>query len=294
MGWRRITVLLLAAVCAVSALASTPVRIVGSDLLGPRFREAIEKFASEGDFTITLDLEGTRAGREALGAARADLGLFLLPPTETPLADNLFVSRPMAYQPLVFVVPRSSPIRQVTHDQIRGIFTAVGAQTASTWGDVGQTGEWRGRSIAAHAIALETALAVPFARSTLFNGASLKPTVQLAPDWDVFQRRMLAAENSIGLSTAVPVEGDPLRALAIATSVSDAAFLPTAENLADGSYTLRLPLYLTVRRSSTERLLPLLRFLLGDEAAEALVAAQFQPLPIGARNQLIFELEELR
>jgi hypothetical protein len=37
-----------------------------------------------------------------------------------------------------------------------------------------------------------------------------------------------------------------------------------------------------------------LKFLLSDETAAALASADFVPLPAGVRNQLVFELEEMR
>jgi ABC-type phosphate transport system substrate-binding protein len=84
-----------------------------------------------------------------------------------------------------------------------------------------------------------------------------------------------------------------LRALALAPSLRDAAHLPTSENLHDGSYPLRLPLYVAFRREAAPRLLLFLRFLLSDEGADALATANFHALPVDARNQLAFELEAL-
>jgi hypothetical protein len=36
-----------------------------------------------------------------------------------------------------------------------------------------------------------------------------------------------------------------------------------------------------------------LKFLLADETAAALAPADFVPLPVGVRNQLVFEIEEM-
>lgn len=278
----------------LSLAARAEIRVVGSDLLGPRFLAAVEEFAREAGLPVSFDLRGTRPGIEALNTGRADLGLLTLPPGELPPAGPPVVSHAVAFQPVVVLVPRGATITQLTHAQLRGIFAVNSAENASTWGDVGLSGEWRARPIAAHAPAPENFLTVALARRLVFNGAELKPTVLLASDLAQLTLRLGAGDNTVALSPAMPPEGAQFRAVAVATSVNDAAFPPTPENLAAGTYALRLPLYLAVRRAPAERLLPLLRFLLSDVAAEALAEANFQLLPVGARNQLIFELEELR
>lgn len=278
---------------AVAVAASAQVRIVGSDLLGRDFTRALETFAHEHELVLTLDLRGTRPGVEQLASARADLGLFLLPPGEVPPGDAFF-SRPIAFQPLAVLVPRASPLTQLTLAQVRGVFAAGGVDSKSTWGDLGLVGDWRVRPLAVHTLAPQAALTVPLARRLFFNGGDLKPTVLVADDLAQLEARLLAAPNTIGLGPTAPSEDAPLRAVALAASASEAAFAPTPSNLAAGNYPWRLTLYLTLRRSSAERLLPLLRHILGDAGAETLARAQLQPLPIGERNQLIFELEELR
>jgi phosphate transport system substrate-binding protein len=277
----------------VSSVGHAQVRLVGSDLLGAPFAAALSQFAEQNGLKVTRDLRGTRLGLEELGAGRADLGLFVLPPGETPPEDGLLVSRAIAFQPLVVVVPRRSPVTQLTYAQVRAIFAESSAPSLVVWGDVSGVAERLGR-IAPFALAPEISLAVPLARRALFDGAPLHSTVKLVPDFAELSRGLLAAENTVALATAVPAAADSLRALALAASLTEPAFAPTAENLADGSYALRLPLYVTLRRSSAERLLPLLRFLLSESGAATLEAAHFQPLPRGARNQLVLEFEVLR
>ncbi len=278
---------------AAAGVGVAQVRVVGSDLLGAKFTQSLEAFAREHDFALALDLRGTRAGIEQLASARADLGLFLLPPGENPPGEA-FVSHPIGFQPIAVLVPRASPLTQLTLAQVRGVFAVGGVDAKSTWGDLGLVGDWRARPLAVHALAPQAALTVPLARRLLFNGAEFKPTVLFADDLVQFESRLLAAPNTIGVGSLAPTEDAPLRAVALAASATDAAFGPSPENLAAGNYPWRLTLYVTLRRSSGERLLPLLRHMLSEAGAEALLGAQIQPLPIGARNQLIFELEELR
>lgn len=295
MNLRRSFVLALSgvAMAVVSSVVAADIRVVGSDLLGEPFRVAVAKFAQENGLEVVVEMRGTRPGIEQLAAGGAEVGLFALPPGETPPAEA-FASRAIAFQPVVIAVPQASPLTQMTFTQARGAFALGAAENLSTWGDLGFSGEWRARPLAAHALAPEAGLTLPLARRLLLRGAELKPTILLATSVAQLTERLQASENTLGLSSAVPVEGGGLRAVSLAASVTEPAYAPTPENLAGGQYALSLPLYVTVRRTSAPHLLPFLKFLLSDAGVEALAASQFVALPISARNQLVFELEELR
>ncbi|MBI2510829.1 MAG: substrate-binding domain-containing protein [Opitutae bacterium] len=282
---------LLASIALATAGRAAEVRIVGSDLLGPAFAAALEKFGRENGAKIAATLAGTRPGLDQLRAGVADVGLFALPPGETPPAAP-FVAHVIACQPVVLIVPDKLPLTQLTAAQVRGIFAATGAENLTLWGELGLTGEWRARTIAIHVVEPAAALTLPLFRRLALSGAELKPLANTAA-LDRVLDRVRASDNAIGLVATLPAQGSGLRALALAPSVRESAHQPTAANLHDGSYPLRLPLYLVFRREAVPRLLVFLRFLLSDECADALAQADFQPLPPDARNQLVFELEEL-
>lgn len=282
--------LLLVSVAVVGAALAAEIRVAGSDLLGPAFVAAMEKFGRENGVTVTPLLAGTRPGLDRLRSGDADLGLFALPPGETAPGEPL-LTRVVAYQPVVLVVPDKLPLTQLTLTQARGIFAATGAENFALWGELGLTGEWRTRTIAIQAIEPTAALTLPLFRRLALNHAELKPLASTATLERVLDR-VRNSDNGIGLVPAVPDATSGLRAIALAPSVRESAHLPTAENLHDGSYPLRLPLYVSFRREAAPRLQLFLRFLLSDECAEALAQAHFVALPIDARNQLVFELEE--
>ena len=284
--------LALAGFGAALARGELPV-VVGSDLLGARFEAQVRTMAEEAGWAVSFDLVGTRPGLARLRAGEAVVGIFLLPPGEEPPAGEFF-SRAIGYQTATVVVPESSPLRQLALDQVRGVFVSGARVDCATWGDLGVAGEWRARPIAAHAVAAGGSLALPLMQRLVFAGAELKPTVLLADDTGQLARRVRAGDNTLGLATGVPAPGSGLRAVALAAGLTVPAYAPTAENVHDGSYPLRLPLYLCVRRTEAVRLLPLLRIVLSEGVAEALAAADFQPLPVAARNQAIFELEDVR
>lgn len=283
---------LLAVAAGLPASAGSDLRLVGSDLLGPEFAAVLARYAAEHELTLQLDLAGTRPGIARLQAGQADLGFFALPPGEVPPGDPL-LSRVIATQALVVIVPDAVPLTQITQAQLRGIFALGAGENVTNWGDLGLTGEWRGRAIVPFVPAPAAGLTLPLARRLLFSGAELKPTVVQPPTLAALGTQLLETRSGVALTPAVPVAGGGFRALAVAASLSEPALQPTPENL-HGGYALRLPLYVTFRREATPRLLPLLRHLLGEEGAEALARAHFHLLPVAARNQLLFELEALR
>ncbi len=281
--------LVIGAVLA-GAAGAAEIRVAGSDLLGPAFVAAVEKFGRENGVTVTPLLGGTRPGLDRLRSSDVDIGLFALPPGETPPGEPL-LTRVIAYQPVVLVVPDKLPVTQLTLAQVRGICAATGAENFTQWGELGLTGEWRTRTIAIQAIEPRAALTLPLFRRLVLNNADLKPLASITTLERVLDG-VRNSDNGIGLVPVVPDANGGLRAVALAPSVRESAHLPTPENLHDGSYPLRLPLYVSFRREAAPRLQLFLRFLLSDECAEALAPAHFVALPIDARNRLVFELEE--
>jgi len=281
----------LAALILVAAMKAAPVLIAGSDLLGPSVRAALELFARDNDLALEFSLDGSRPGLDRLRAGEVDLGLFVLPPGESAPADSL-VARVIAYQPVVFVVSERLPLKQITAAQVRGLWAATGAEGFSKWGELGLADDSRARSVAVQAVDPREALTLAIVRRLIFEGAELRSTTSLGTLAQVLER-VRSSDNTIGLVPVLPTGGDGLRAVAYAPTVKDAAYTPTAENLHDGSYPLRLPLYVVFRREDAARHLVLLRFLLSEEFGLELAKSAFIPLPYGPRSQLMFELEKL-
>jgi ABC-type phosphate transport system substrate-binding protein len=278
--------------CLLASVApAAEIRVVGSDLLGPRFVAALERFGRENETTVVVSLAGSRPSLERLRSGDADLALLALPPGEATPTEPL-LARVIAYQPVVLVVPTKLPLTQLTLAQVRGIFAANSAENFARWSEVGVAGEARTRPIEIHTVEPAAALTLPLFRRLALNGAEIKPLARTASLTRVLEG-VRASDNAIGLVPVVPGADDGLRALALAASVRESAHLPTRENLHDGHYPLRLPLYVCFRRDAAPRLLLLLRFLLSDEGAEVLSSANFQALPVTVRNQLLFELEGL-
>jgi phosphate transport system substrate-binding protein len=285
---------LLAALCLLALSArATEIRVVGSDLLGESFGRAAAEFARQNDTVVKLNLRGTRPGVDDLQLGRADLGVFLLPSDEPAPLDRL-VSRVVAYQVAVVVVPSVSPLRQMTMPQLRGLYAQTSGQTLLRWGDVNLSGSWADRPVLLRALAAKAGLAFPLFQRVVLAGGEPNALLEYLPTEAAFAQRVATTDNAIGVTGLFPAEPAGLRVLSLAASPTDPAYAPTPENVHQGGYPLRMPLYVTFPREARADLLPFLKFLLSDEGAAALTPAHFVPLPVGVRNQLVFELEEMK
>jgi phosphate transport system substrate-binding protein len=267
--------LMLASLLATTASAAE-IRVVGSDLLGEGFARAVAQFARENDTGVKLDLRGTRPGTDDLVAARADVGIFLLPAAEIPPSGSV-VSRTIGYQVTVVAVPVASPLTQVTLAQLRAIFGAEGTKERTTF-----------------AVSPQAGLAWSLFQRVILQDAPPRVALEFSPSGSVLAQRLRAVENSIGVVGIAAAGNGGLRMLAVAAGPTEPAFLPTAENVHAGNYPMRLVLYVSFPRTKAPELQRFLKFLLSDDTAAALAPADFVPLPVGARNQLVFELEEMR
>jgi phosphate transport system substrate-binding protein len=270
------TILCLAAALLDISAHAAEIRVTGSDLLGEGFSRVVAEFARQEDVAVKLDLRGTRPGIEDLNAGRADVGIFLLPAAEPPPAGHV-TSRVVGYQVAVVAVPAASPLTQVTVPQLRGIFAEAGGKDRTLF-----------------AVAPQAGLGWPLFQQVILQGTMPQASLEFLPDGPAFAERLRAAENGIGITGAAAAGTGGLRMLAMAAGPTEPAYLPTPENVHRGSYPLRLTLYVTFRRSAASELQRFLKFLLADETAAALAPADFVPLPVNVRNQLVFELEEMR
>lgn len=266
---------LLTAVLLATITPAAEIRVVGSDLLGEGFARAVAEFARQNDTGVKLDLGGTRPGMADLEAGRADAGIFMLPAAETPPAGDV-MSRVIGYQVAVVAVPAASPLTQATVAQLRGSFGETGSKDRTPC-----------------VISPQAGLAWPLFQRVILQDTAPKASLTFSQSGAALARRLLAAENSIGV-TGIAAAGGGLRVLGVAAGPAEPAYLPTPENVHSGAYPLRLVLYVSFPRAKAPELQRFLKFLLSDETAAALAPADFVPLPVGVRNQLVFELEEMR
>lgn len=282
--------LVLLSVLAGSLLHSAPVRIVGSDLLSPALDRGLAAYADRDDLEIEVKLEGSGVGLDRLRNNQADLALLVFPPQGKPPSDE-FATLPVAYFTAVLAARNSIPVSQLTFAQIGGIYGDAEQSNHRRWGDVGASGPWAGRGILATGISRQGSLAFDLLRAEVLKTNRLKPTVVQLDSAEQLIARIRGEEGGIAVLPLPPPEDSGLKVLLVSRTDQAVAYPPTSDNLHNGDYPLRMPVYLVFRKSDAARLNQTLRFLLGESALPLWTQAGAIPAPIQARNQFIFDIE---
>jgi phosphate transport system substrate-binding protein len=278
----------------VARAAAPAVTVAGSDLLGPEFSAGVSAFAKRANLSVALRLTGSRAGLEALQAGRADLALLMFAPDERPPAAP-YVARPVAFCTAVVVVPAALPLEQVTFAQLRALYAAAEPAPPKFWFNLGLSAgdEWGRRSVVPVICGPGGGLSFDLFRHQVLAAPALRAAVIVADDPSAGLRQVAALEGGIAVLPLAPVGRRDLKALAVARGTREVAFPPTAENIFSGDYPLRLPVHVVFRADAVKRLLPLLRFLYGADAAPLWQGAQLMPLPATAREGQVIEFEAM-
>jgi phosphate transport system substrate-binding protein len=274
-------------------LSAEPIRLVGSDLVADTLGPELKAFAAVNELPLAIELRGSRLGMETLQAGGADLALVVLGSEDTPPGPE-FVNSIVGYLTTVVAVPATVPLSQIHFGQLAGVFGASEVTNIKRWSELGVTGSWGVRGITAVAVSRRGGLAVDLFRYEVLKTPDLKSTVVQFKDVASATARIGGEEGGIALLPSPPEEGGPLKVLLVAKGERDVAYGPTSENLHTGDYPLRLPVRLVFRKTDAKRLNFLIRHLLADETAPTLLKAGVVPLPVQTRNQLVFELENVR
>ena len=280
--------LVLASIAVAAAAAAADVRVVGTDLLGLEFSKALYAFAGRAGVSVALAFDGSRPGLDELKAGGAQAGLLVFAPGEEAGAAG-FERVPLAYHRALVIVPAALPLEQLTFAQLDGIFGAGGL---TRWGQLGLDGEWTNSIIAPQVPAVGAGLAAEIFRHGALRDRAFKLNVGRFDSPDELALRLSGDSRVVAVVAAPPPAAFNARIVAVAAQTGEPAFLPTLENVHSGDYPLRLPLWLVFRREQTAAVLPLLRFLLSDEAVPLFERAQLAPLPSGARRQQVLAAEK--
>ncbi|MFH1499174.1 MAG: substrate-binding domain-containing protein [Verrucomicrobiota bacterium] len=285
----RCPLFLLSALFAVS-LQAAPLRIVGSDLLSPVLDRGLAAYAERNDREITVKLEGSGIGLDSLRRGEADLGVLMFAPG-APLPSEEFLLLPVAYQTAVLAMRSSIPVSQLSYSQIGGIYGDSEQKNHRRWSDVGASGPWGARSILPVAVGRQGGLAFDLLRAETLKSNRLKPSVVQFNTPAEAIRRVSGDEGGIAVLLQPPPEDSGLKVVLVSREDQGVAYPPTPDNLHNGDYPLRLPVYLVARKADINSLNQLLRFLLGEEALPLWEQAGLISAPVQSRNQLIFDLE---
>lgn len=120
--------------------SATPLRLVGSDLVGTGVVSAVKAFAEEKGIEIEIEMQGSLRRRRALEAGRAEVALISASPEDNAL-PAAYSWEPLAYHMAYLWVPRGLSLPHLTYDQIAEIFSTNKTGVHKRWRDFGALGE---------------------------------------------------------------------------------------------------------------------------------------------------------
>jgi len=277
--------------CLSVVIQAQPIKLVGSDLVVGSIDVELQKFAKENELKLSFELKGSRLGMEELNKpGGADLGLLVFGNEDSKPGPE-FRQLCIGYFTAVVAVPKSLEFSQATFNQLAGIYGARELSDIRRWEQLGVTGSQAQRSILTVATGRRGGLALDIFRYGVMQKPDLKPTVTLLDNATAAAARVNSDEGGMVLLPSPFGLNANLKVLLVSKTERGVAYGPTPENLHSGDYPLRLPVYLVFRKSDTKRLNFVIRHLLADETNPVLAQAGIIPLPVQARNQLVFELE---
>ena len=163
--------------CAVGA----ELRVVGSDLLGLDFTQAVYQFSGQQRLGLALALEGSRPGLAELKAGRADLGIIVLPAGEVGQLGG-YRTLPLGYLGVAVVVPASCPLDQISLPQLARAFGPEAARSSGSaafrWRDLGVGGEWGEANVVTVVPEIGGGLVDELFRDLVLRGQALRPGVR--------------------------------------------------------------------------------------------------------------------
>jgi hypothetical protein len=276
----------------LTGLSGAGVRIVGSDLLGPGFTDALQEYADRNEWDATVGFAGSYPAWEDLQAGRADIALLSFSPAQTLPADPFYFV-PIAYHTVKVLVAANSPLRQVDFLQLADVFGGQESTGWKRWSDLGVVGEASTRSVVPYALVRPPGMLLELFAHAVVNSKPLNPGLKLLSSDEELSRVLQASDGGIALAAQSPADANGVKLVAVAREPGGVAFPPDAEAVHRGDYPLSWPVYLVFRRDQVKRLYPVLRYLLGQEVATSLQKAQLTPVPAAVRAELLYGLETL-
>ncbi len=196
---------------------------------------------------------------------------------------------------LAVYVNANNPIERITLEQLDAIYSGElrrgGARPVTTWGDVGLTGEWAGRPVAAYTHRLPNGIDY-FIQLVVTKGADFRPSViqlpmrcgKLGPD-EVIADAVAKNPAAIGFGcfgNVIP----GMKAITLAENAQGPYYSGTLEEVKSMAYPLSRPIYMVIDREPGKPVDPkqaeFLAFVLSQEGQDAIMAADgWLPLPAG-------------
>lgn len=265
--------ILLLLVLALTASGMQAQRIKGSDTVLPIAQQTAERFMTlNPNARVTVTGGGTGVGISALldettDIAMASRAIKFSEKMKAKAAGEELEEIPIAYDALAVVVHPSNPVKQLTRRQLEDIFRGK----ITNWKQVG--GE--DRKIVVYSRETSSGTYEFFKESVLKNKNYMSSSLSMPATGAIIQSvsQTRGAIGYVGLAYVSP------RIKTLAVSYDDKHFAsPTLENAINKTYPIVRPLYYYYNKKNSDRVEPLLQFILSPTGQEIIKKSGYIPV----------------
>ena len=274
---------------------------VGSDSLANLMTLWAEEYKKAyPNVNIQIQAAGSSTAPPALTEGTANLG-----PMSRAMKDNELqafeekfgykpTAVPVAIDALAVFVHKDNPIKQLTMQQVDGIFSATklcGGSDISKWGDLGLTGEWADKPIQLFGRNSVSGTYGYFKEEGLCKG-DFKANVNEQPGSASVVQSISSTLNAIGYS-GVGYRTSSVRAVPLSKK-SGEAFEANEQNALAGKFPLSRFFYVYVNKAPNKPLSPLdaefIKLMLSKQGQEVVMKDGYIPLPSKVAEKTLKEL----
>jgi len=277
----QLSIAILAAGLGSSALAGN-ITVKGSDTLVILAQKWAEVYMGEHpDVKIQVAGGGSGVGFAALQNQTTDLcdASRKAKPAELENCIKAFGARPTEYKValdgLSIYVNPENPVKELTIDQIGGIFTGK----TTNWKDVG------GPDAPITVYSRENSSGTyEFFKAHILNGEDFAASAQTMPGTAAIVQAVLKDKNGIGYGGAAYGGGSKL--LSVKKDADSPAIDPTEQNVEDGTYPIWRYLYIYINPALDKgEVAAYLNWIRGDDGQKYVKDVGYYPLPANLREK---------
>lgn len=264
---------------------------IGSDTLNNLMTFWAEGFrAVYPNVNIQIEGKGSSTAPPALIAGTAQLGPMsrAMRGSEIDAFEKKFGYKPMqikvSIDALAVYIHKDNPLKNLSLQQLDSIFSStyrLGGQPITTWGQVGLTGKFAGRTISLFGRNSASGT-YGFYKDVALGGGDYSPHVKEQPGSSAVVQGVATDIYAIGYS-GIGYKTAGVNAIAISAKPGAKAFEPTPENSLSGNYPLARFLYIYVNKDPKKPMDKLtkefLNFVLSRQGQEVVVKDGYFPMP---------------
>lgn len=275
---------------------------VGSDTLNNLMTLWAESFkAKYPNIKIQIEGKGSSTAPPALIEGTAQFGPMSreMKSTELDAFEKKYGYKPtqikVAIDSLAVYVHKDNPITGLTLQQLDGIFSSTrksGGKNATTWGQLGLTGDWSSKPISLYGRNSASGTYGFFKDNVLLKG-DYKPTVKEQPGSSSVVQGVSSDLGGIGYS-GIGYKTSGVKAIKLGKS-ADKLYEPNYEDCLNGTYPLARFLYIYINKAPNQPIDTLtrefLKFVLSKEGQEIVVKDGYYPLPSQVEQENMAKLK---